>query len=448
MTLVWKATAPIWFPDQLRGQLAYAEGDIVPDANVAAYGYDTAGLAVQVTAPTPVPGLAGLAHITVDAAAAEYMPYLLGSTTPRGPSNLTQLHGVLTGQGNGNKTTFAHLEVDSDNAAQQAGVNGATGSKVDGLNVIHTFGGTATYGGRHAIEGNLFLNNGATNPANPDRNYVAVQAQAVANNDDGGTNTTSGAKGALFGMGSYAFLTSTAVNYLNLTSSEFDVLTTPSASSRVKYLSGIQVCGAVGQRGTTYDCGIALSGFTDQGITHLGFHDGILIGDMNGVAALASDSNVLRVINHAALTNGLDFRGTTFSGSILKTAQVDLKESSLTMNDSAGTSQILLNAAGGGIEITKAASNAFIDFKNLTSEDFDLRLAESGGSLNIASNGTPALLISGTKVVGVRVTNYGAMTGTGNRATVYDTATVTLAQLAGRVKSLQDDLTTHGLIGP
>jgi hypothetical protein len=39
------------------------------------------------------------------------------------------------------------------------------------------------------------------------------------------------------------------------------------------------------------------------------------------------------------------------------------------------------------------------------------------------------------------------MTGTTNKATSYDTATVTTAQLAGRVMALQAALTTHGLIG-
>lgn len=59
-----------------------------------------------------------------------------------------------------------------------------------------------------------------------------------------------------------------------------------------------------------------------------------------------------------------------------------------------------------------------------------------------------SLLVGGSKVVGTRVTGYtNAMTGAANRATAYDVATVTLAQLAGRVKALQDDLTTHGLIG-
>jgi hypothetical protein len=53
-----------------------------------------------------------------------------------------------------------------------------------------------------------------------------------------------------------------------------------------------------------------------------------------------------------------------------------------------------------------------------------------------------------TQVVGPRRTGYtNAMTGTVNRATSYDTSTITLVQLAQRVKALQDDLTTHGLIG-
>lgn len=51
------------------------------------------------------------------------------------------------------------------------------------------------------------------------------------------------------------------------------------------------------------------------------------------------------------------------------------------------------------------------------------------------------------KVVGARDTGWSAMTGAANEAAVYDVATVTLAQIAGRVKAIQDALTTHGLIG-
>lgn len=57
------------------------------------------------------------------------------------------------------------------------------------------------------------------------------------------------------------------------------------------------------------------------------------------------------------------------------------------------------------------------------------------------------LRVNGTQVVQGRATGWTAMTGTANTAAVYDTATVTLAQLAGRVMAIQAALTTHGLIG-
>lgn len=68
------------------------------------------------------------------------------------------------------------------------------------------------------------------------------------------------------------------------------------------------------------------------------------------------------------------------------------------------------------------------------------------GTLNLYSGGS--LQISSTKVVGARDTGWAPMTGTSDKATAYDTATVTLAQLAGRVMALQSALTTHGLLGP
>jgi hypothetical protein len=54
--------------------------------------------------------------------------------------------------------------------------------------------------------------------------------------------------------------------------------------------------------------------------------------------------------------------------------------------------------------------------------------------------------VDGTKVVGNRATGWGAPTGTATR-TAFATTTVTLEELAQRVKALVDDLTTHGLIG-
>lgn len=58
-----------------------------------------------------------------------------------------------------------------------------------------------------------------------------------------------------------------------------------------------------------------------------------------------------------------------------------------------------------------------------------------------------SLLVAASQVVGARQTGWTAPTGTSSKAT-FDTATVTTAQLAQRLKALIEDLTTHGLIGP
>lgn len=55
--------------------------------------------------------------------------------------------------------------------------------------------------------------------------------------------------------------------------------------------------------------------------------------------------------------------------------------------------------------------------------------------------------INNVQVLGARDTGWAAMTGTANKASVYDVASVTLPQLAGRVAALQAALTTHGSIG-
>jgi hypothetical protein len=68
---------------------------------------------------------------------------------------------------------------------------------------------------------------------------------------------------------------------------------------------------------------------------------------------------------------------------------------------------------------------------------------QGAGTINISAD----YYRGGTKVVGARDTGWTAMTGTPDESTAYDTASVTLPQLAGRVAALQVALTTHGLIG-
>ena len=69
------------------------------------------------------------------------------------------------------------------------------------------------------------------------------------------------------------------------------------------------------------------------------------------------------------------------------------------------------------------------------------------GDSNITNNFfRGALSLNGTQVISTRRTGWVAPTGTATRTT-FATSTVTLSELAERLKALIDDLTTHGLIG-
>lgn len=94
-----------------------------------------------------------------------------------------------------------------------------------------------------------------------------------------------------------------------------------------------------------------------------------------------------------------------------------------------------------GVYIGDQANGGTLNYAIYT----NLGLVHFGDNVDLASG--KVYKINTTQVVAARVTGYGAMTGTGNKATVYDTSSITLVQLATRVKQLQDDLTTHGLIG-
>lgn len=80
---------------------------------------------------------------------------------------------------------------------------------------------------------------------------------------------------------------------------------------------------------------------------------------------------------------------------------------------------------------------------------FTQRPVFNGGVPALVSNGSvtgTGFLVGANQVVGARITGWAAATNTSSKAT-FDTAAVTLPQLAQRVKALIDDLITHGLIG-
>jgi hypothetical protein len=76
-----------------------------------------------------------------------------------------------------------------------------------------------------------------------------------------------------------------------------------------------------------------------------------------------------------------------------------------------------------------------------------LRLTvSSAGVVSTVGVTAPTYTVASSQVVGARITGWDAATGTATR-TAFDTSTVTLPELAERLKALIDDLRTHGLIG-
>jgi hypothetical protein len=94
---------------------------------------------------------------------------------------------------------------------------------------------------------------------------------------------------------------------------------------------------------------------------------------------------------------------------------------------------------------TAAAEEAAYEVRLSKAGTLTLSLTAAPTYLNIHDS-SGQLRINGTKVMGPRITGWGAPTGTATRST-FDTTTVTLQALAERVKALIDDGFAHGSIG-
>lgn len=139
---------------------------------------------------------------------------------------------------------------------------------------------------------------------------------------------------------------------------------------------------------------------------------------------------------------GADFTGGDFSSNsnaaiaIKQNDRIYLKSTAGTFGATAvGDFSIYYNSVADKIIINTGAADDFQFFHNGGQPQFFI--ADVDGQLVIGS----------TTVVRARETGWTAMTGTPNKVAAYDTASVSLPELAGRVMSLQAALTTHGLIG-
>lgn len=241
------------------------------------------------------------------------------------------------------------------------------GTKVDGLQVNHVFGGTAAKGGRHAAEF-VSTHKSPTSADNPDRNYVGVVGLAVSQNGDGGAVSASPStfKGGYFGGNMYGSLSPSAVGVYNVTACEFN--TVASEGSSVWYRSGIQVIGGGDVQGSAVDVGVALSNLSTATVR---WRNAFRIGNMNGGHALASDSKILVAFTDVtSITSGFEIP--KCSTTILTSGDVNLQ------ND-----KLIMSASGSAIEMgsTTALGTVYIDFHSSGNpNDYDARVVVSGGA--------------------------------------------------------------------
>ena len=121
-----------------------------------------------------------------------------------------------------------------------------------------------------------------------------------------------------------------------------------------------------------------------------------------------------------------------------------------------------LNGAASGLNLQYIAGTAYVsgytggDYRPIMLHGSTISIAPSGTTVAAFTAAGLAVTghcdasghyrVGGTKVVGARTGGWSAATGTAARGG-FDTASVTTAQLAERVKALIDDLIAHGLIG-
>lgn len=271
--------------------------------------------------------------------------------------------------GNANKYNYFTFRVSEDSVSQKVGTNGATGSKVNGVHILHTFGGNTARGGRHGLETTLIQSSPCASDSE-DRFYSAAQSQILTTTGDGGTSTTL-TKGAYFGGSSYAGAYGSSQYMANLTSWEFNTDIAAGVANRVAYHSGVQISSLIGQRGFNLDTAISVSNLAGS---TFGWNCGIFFGSQNGRHAFDADSVLFKVSNNGLSTmfSAMDFTGLNFSNSIITAQDFSLKQNGLTL----GKVNSSINLGS-----TSAASNVSLNMNSSGNNiDYDTRITSVGGT--------------------------------------------------------------------
>lgn len=192
------------------------------------------------------------------------------------------------------------------------------------LGVEDFFGGSTVTGGRSAIFGAMHQF-AATSPSNQNRNYNGGLFGVNTASGDGGTNLTTGALGAYFGLNPTASATAGATNLLELTGGEVNTDVETGASAKYKFGWSIAGVPTDAVQGSAGDAAFEIG----EQAGAVGWRDGILISNAQGEFPLASNASVLSSDTAGTITNGIDLSNLTFTGNAYKGSDLLLSPSTI-----------------------------------------------------------------------------------------------------------------------
>jgi hypothetical protein len=247
-------------------------------------------------------------------------------------------------------------------------------------------GGNTSNGSRGNVLSSLEVLGKSTLNTQPE--FVAFAANTTGNTDQNGIDTTiAGSKGSYFGGNTNVYLSGDAKNLKNVCGLEANIQATGVGHSSC-YQAGIDIACNYKSRGAVTDAALGISGY---GSGHIGYGAGILFSSKNGGQPFASDSTIIKVIAGPNNTSGITpsvFRGIDFSeynitNSIIKGAQSNLTESSLTIGDDSGFA--LLQGGSQSINATLRIRPKGTGVVSIQSSDGSQDIARFDANINVCT---------------------------------------------------------------
>lgn len=174
---------------------------------------------------------------------------------------------------------------------------------VDGLTLIHSFGGSAAKGGRQSLDVLMSLD-AATSSSNGNRFYAAAVFGGQAQASDGGNGGTS--RGSIFAANAYVLLKPAATFMVEAAISEWNTRLQAGSSVLDKYGFKIVQTADDAVAGSRNDAAL----FFGNQIGAVGWGELIKLGDGVNAAPLKTTGSILTIKGAPTFANGIDLRGT------------------------------------------------------------------------------------------------------------------------------------------